>query len=90
MLKVGFFAKITVLKAIDMQEKLIQIARQFINSTLDFEWTEAEKNLVDKVFTNADKRVFFIYNQLPANMIAVLMAIYSRMRNKRGLRGTFV
>jgi len=73
-----------------MKEQFIQKAKEFIFSSLEFEWTETELVLVNKVFSNSNGRVFFIYNQLPANMIAVLMAIYSRMKNKRGLRGTFV
>ena len=78
------------LSIIIMREKLLQKAKEFIFSPLEFEWTKTELVLVNKVFTNSNGRVFFIYNQLPANMIAVLMAIYSRMKNKRGLRGTFV
>lgn len=73
-----------------MNEKLLQLAKSFIFSDLNFQWTEKELALVNKVFTNANGRVFFIRNVLPANMIAVLLAIYSRMKNPRGLRGTFV
>jgi len=73
-----------------MNDELLQIAHKFILSPLDFSWTEAELALVKKLFTNTNGRVFFIRNIIPANMIAVLMAIYSRMKNTRGLRGTFV
>lgn len=73
-----------------IQEKLLNLAKEFIFSPLDFKWTQEELALVNKIFTNSNGRVFFIYNNLPANMIAVLMAIYSRLKNPRGLRGTFV
>ncbi len=73
-----------------MDEKLLKIAKDFIFTPLPFNWTENELKIINKVFTNAAGRVFFIYNQLPANMIAVMLAMYSRMKNTRGLRGTFV
>jgi len=73
-----------------MDEKYLNVAKTFINEELDFKWSEMERQILKKVFTNLKGRVFFIRNVLPANMIAVLLAIYSRLRNKRGLRGVFV
>jgi thymidylate synthase ThyX len=40
-------------------------------------------------FTNGNRRVFFIHN-LPASITSALLAMYSRLKNKRGLRGHFV
>lgn len=72
-----------------MEEKLLTHAREFISSPLPLEWTEVEARVVGRFFTNVRSRVFFIHT-LPANMIAVLMAMYSRMRNLRGIRGMMV
>jgi len=73
-----------------MDNKYLSVARDFIGAELDFKWSEMERQILRKVFTNLKGRVFFIRNVLPANMIAVLLAIYSRLRNRRGLRGVFV
>jgi hypothetical protein len=70
--------------------RVLAKAKEFVFSPLDFYWTEAEERVLRKIFTNLDKRVFFIYNVLPSNMTAVLMAMYSRMKNPRGIRGIFV
>ncbi|MBL7021840.1 FAD-dependent thymidylate synthase [Patescibacteria group bacterium] len=72
-----------------MEEKLLKHAKAYINSSLSFKWTEQELRVVDHFFTNRDGRIFFIHS-LPVNMITVLMAMYSRLRNTRGLRGMMV
>lgn len=72
-----------------MEEKLLNHARKFVSSSLSFKWTDLERSVVERFFTNLDGRIFFIHT-LPTNMIAVLMAMYSRMRNSRGIRGMMV
>jgi thymidylate synthase ThyX len=72
-----------------MKEKALELAKKFMTTPLSFEWTELEETVVERFFTNLKERIFFIHT-LPANMIAVLMAMYSRMRNPRGIRGMMV
>lgn len=72
-----------------MQENLLKLARQFLTTPLVMNWTQEEEAIISRFFTNTTGRIFFIHT-LPTNMIAVLMAMYSRMRNVRGARGMFV
>ncbi len=72
-----------------MKAELLNQAREFINSPLSLRWTKTEQLVIDRFFTNARGRIFFIHT-LPSNMSAVLMAMYSRLRNSRGLRGMMV
>ncbi|MFH1667788.1 MAG: FAD-dependent thymidylate synthase [Candidatus Komeilibacteria bacterium] len=72
-----------------MQENLLKLARQFLSKPLVMNWTKEEEAIISRFFTNTQGRIFFIHT-LPTNMIAVLMAMYSRMRNTRGARGMFV
>lgn len=51
-------------------------------------FTPLEKLLLNPFFTNLDRGVFFIHS-LPETVIDVLMSMYSRIKNERGLRGLF-
>lgn len=53
------------------------------------EFSELEKEALCPFFTNTGGRVFFIHS-LPEAVVSVLMAMYSRLKNKRGIRGVFV
>jgi thymidylate synthase ThyX len=64
-------------------------ARQFIHAPVDYTFTEREKMALKPFFSNIDKKVFFIHH-LPASVYSALLAMYSRLKNPRGLRGHFV
>lgn len=70
-------------------EKVLDLGRQFVFSELKYSWTPNEARAVDLVFTNLFQRVFFMFG-LPANVGATILAMYSRIKNKRGIRGVFV
>lgn len=70
-------------------EKVLDLGREFVNSELKIFWTPTENRAIDLCFTHPFKRVFFM-SGLPANVGATLLAMYSRIKNKRGLRGVFV
>lgn len=70
-------------------EKVLDLGRKFVFSELPYCWTPNESRAVELCFTNLFRRVFFMFG-LPANVGATLLAMYSRIKNKRGLRGVFV
>lgn len=74
---------------LEARERSILAADGFIHSPLPFTWTPLERDLLRPYFTNLNHRIFLVHT-LPENMIAVLMAMYSRLKNQRGLRGVFV
>src|SRR3989344_8806526 len=56
---------------------------------LPYSFTPDEEMALKPFFTNLDKRVFFIHS-LPSNVLATLASMYSRLKNRRGIRGVFV
>lgn len=70
-------------------EKVLDLGRQFVFSELKYFWTPNENRAINRCFTNLFRRVFFMFG-LPANVGATILAMYSRLKNKRGLRGVFV
>jgi thymidylate synthase ThyX len=72
-----------------MWEKMMDIARAFIAMLASYELTPLEEWLLTPFFTNTRGKVFVLHH-LPENMVAVLMAMYSRMNNPRGIRGVFL
>lgn len=73
----------------EMKSDLINIAREFVADNLPYSFTPDEEKALKPFFTNLDKRVFFIHS-LPSNVLATLASMYSRLKNKRGIRGVFV
>jgi hypothetical protein len=67
---------------------LCDIARRFLTKPI-YSFTEEETEVLDKFFTNLERRVFFMHT-LPAAVGDVVLAMYSRLKNPRGLRGLFV
>ncbi len=67
-------------------EKVLDLAREFVFRPVGFQWTPNEERVLRLVFTNLERRVFFMFG-LPANVGATILAMYSRIKNKRGLRG---
>lgn len=71
-------------------EKILMHAIQFLNSyAYRPVFTHLEKEILRPFFTNTDERVFFIHS-LPEAVVDVLLSMYSRIKNPRGLRGVFV
>jgi thymidylate synthase ThyX len=68
---------------------MLGIARSRIQGKVDYKFTGREVCALLPFFTNGNKRVFFIHN-LPTSITSALLAMYSRMKNKRGIRGHFV
>lgn len=72
------------------QELLIQHARDFLQDpSLRPHFTELEKSALLPFFTSTDSRVYFIHS-LPETVTDVLLSMFSRIKNQRGLRGVFV
>lgn len=72
-----------------LPEEVLAAGREHVARPLPYAFTMLEQQVLEQFFTNATGRVFFIAN-MPENMVAVLMAMYSRMKNLRGIRGVFV
>lgn len=68
---------------------LLKTANDFIGGKVDYKFTNLEKMALMPFFTNGNKRVFFVHN-LPASIASALLAMYSRLKNERGMRGHFV
>jgi thymidylate synthase ThyX len=62
--------------------------KQWINEPI-YQFTNQEAEVLDRFFTNRDRRVYFMHS-LPANVAAALLAMFSRLKNARGLRGLFI
>jgi thymidylate synthase ThyX len=68
---------------------VLDTARAFVVQSLPYRFTDDEELALRSFFTNLDRRVFFMH-ALPANIGATLLAMFSRLKNPRGLRGVFV
>lgn len=72
------------------QEFLLRNAREFLQDpSLRPHFTELEKSALRPFFTSVDGRVYFVHS-LPETVTDVLLSMFSRIKNKRGLRGVFV
>ena len=71
------------------REELLAHASEFVNRAVPYQFTETESRALHSFFTNLDRRVFLLYG-LPSNIQTALCAMYSRLKNKRGVRGIFV
>jgi len=70
-------------------EAALDAARDYVFSRLGTVFDEDEQLALQLFFTNLDRRVFFMHG-LPPNIGATLLAMFSRLKNPRGLRGVFV
>ncbi len=64
-------------------------ARDFVYATTEYTFTERERRALAPFFSNHEKKIFFL-SGLPESVSATLLAMYSRLKNPRGLRGHFV
>lgn len=73
-----------------INEKILEHAVEFFNSyAYRPVFTHLEKETLRPFFTSVDGRVYFIHT-LPETVVDVLMSMFSRIKNPRGLRGVFV
>ena len=72
-----------------LSEKNMDIARAFCNEQLPYQWTVLEKELLSRFVTNTNGRVALIHN-LPSNVLAAIIARFSRLKNERGIRGCLI
>ncbi|TSC72866.1 MAG: hypothetical protein G01um101438_265 [Parcubacteria group bacterium Gr01-1014_38] len=70
-------------------QAVLDVAKEFVFSSLGTSFTADETRALRPFFTNLDRRVFFMHT-LPPNIGATLLAMFSRMKNPRGLRGVWV
>ncbi|MEX1064041.1 MAG: FAD-dependent thymidylate synthase [Candidatus Paceibacterota bacterium] len=70
-------------------DKVLDLARKFVNAYNDYRFTINEQRALNFFFSNLDFRVFFMH-RFPANIGATLLAMFSRIKNPRGIRGLFV
>jgi len=64
-------------------------ARRHLAEPVEYSFTDCERAALGPFFSNLDRKVFFIDRMSPA-VGSALMAMYSRLKNPRGLRGHFV
>ncbi len=69
--------------------KVLELAKRFVNAKVDYSFSEIEARALTPFFTNLDRKIFFM-QALPPNVGASLLAMFSRIKNPRGLRGVFV
>lgn len=67
----------------------LDFARAHVRRAVPYRFTPREQMVLELFFSNTDQHVFLVEN-LPSNVRASLLAMYSRMKNERGLRGVFV
>lgn len=67
----------------------LDFARSHAKREVSYDFTIAEDIALDRFFSNTDRYIFLVQN-LPSNVRASMLAMYSRLKNERGLRGVFV
>lgn len=73
----------------DRHADLFAHAREDVDREVPYRFTANEVLALMCFFTSLNQRVFLMHG-LPSNIMTALAAMYSRMKNKRGVRGTFV
>ncbi len=73
----------------DLSDNNMEIARAFCNEQLPYQWTNLEKELLSRFVTNTNGRVALMHN-LPSNVMAAIIARFSRLKNERGVRGCLI
>lgn len=65
------------------------LARTFQQERVAYTFTQDERRVLEPFFSNIHRKVFFV-QRLPEPYLASLLAMYSRLKNPRGIRGHFV
>ncbi len=71
------------------ENAMLDHARAWIRAKVSYKFSGREVMALMPFFTNGNRRVFFIQN-LPTSITSALLAMYSRLKNGRGIRGHFV
>ena len=69
--------------------RLIELAHESVNRRLPYSWTKTEQFILDKFFTNTNRRAFFVIG-LPSTMGGQFFTMCAEVKNNRGMRGVFV
>ncbi len=72
-----------------MRAEMDAAAREFVNAPVSYTFTNREKRALAAICSNIDRKIFFL-SGLPESVIATVLAMYSRLKNSRGLRGHIV
>jgi hypothetical protein len=72
-----------------VRTELVNAAREFVEGSVSHPFSELERKALKPFFSNVDRKVFFV-SGLPETVMTALLAMYSRLKNPRGLRGHFV
>lgn len=67
----------------------LEAARAFRDEPLPYAWADLERELLGRFVTNTNGRVAMMHN-LPSNVMAAIIARFSRLKNKRGVRGCLI
>ncbi len=73
----------------DKKSELLAHADEYVGAHVPYHFSPSETRVLRQFFTNLNQKIFFVHS-LPANVLATLGAMYSRMANPRGIRGVFV
>ncbi len=65
------------------------VCSEIARATVSYSFSEREKAILVRFCTNHNKKVFLIHS-LPQVVMSSLLAMYSRIKNLRGIRGHFV
>ncbi len=72
-----------------LYREMIAAAREFVRAPVSYHWTPREYLALVPFFSNVVHKVFFI-ERMPEAASTSLMAMYSRLKNPRGIRGNWV
>lgn len=70
-------------------EVSLLVARRHARRSVPYVFSELEQEFLTLFFSNHHRHTFLVF-QLPANVLASLLAMYSRIKDPRGLRGVFL
>lgn len=72
-----------------LRAEMVAAAREFVRAPVSYHWTQRELFALEPFFSNTDRKVFFI-EYMPEAASTSLLAMYSRLKNPRGIRGNWV
>lgn len=73
----------------EKKSELFAHADEYVGARVVYNFSPSETRILRQFFTNLNQKIFFVHS-LPANVLATLGAMYSRIANPRGIRGVFV
>jgi hypothetical protein len=73
----------------EVRAELMAPARGFVRAPVEYQWTPREARALEPVCSSITSRIFFL-ERMPEQVRTGLLAMYSRLKNPRGLRGNWV